>query len=85
MSPPLNSNSIKIELGAGRTLYVIRQDGTCEVILSLVEDSGKVAKRTRILLSLGEAIKVSRAMAALCMMDDLVPVDRLAATDEENE
>lgn len=67
------SSSLKIDLGDGKALYVVREDRSPEVIMSLVEqDQETVKKRTTITLQIGQAMQLARALAGLTTIDDIV-------------
>jgi hypothetical protein len=67
MSPILRTVRT-IQLSETERLDIVRQDGTAEVILSLVEERSHVQSRTAIHLTLKQAHALSRDLAGISMM-----------------
>jgi len=59
-----------IDLGAGRRLDAVRENGNDEVLLVLVEPDGKVTRRTKIVLTIAQASRLARALTGISCIPD---------------
>jgi len=66
---PYSRNVIRIDLDDDWSLHVVRENGNQEVILSLVNNEGKVTERTKVSLTIKQAIRLARALAGITALD----------------
>ena len=58
-----------VEVG-DETIYVVRENGNGEVILSLVAGKGAVTRRTTVRLTLKQAVRLARALTGIACIPD---------------
>jgi hypothetical protein len=59
-----------LDLGTGRRLDVVRENGNDEVLITLVEGSGRVTRRTKISLTTTQAVALARHLTGISCIPD---------------
>jgi hypothetical protein len=68
---PYSRNAIRIDLGEGHALYVVRENGNPEVIVSIVQPvTRKLTERLKLSLTVPQAMRFSRALASVATLDE---------------
>lgn len=89
---PFSRNSIRIDLGDGHALYVVRENGNPEVIVSIVQPiTRKLTERLKLSLTVPQAMRLSRALASVATLDEplrlpgVTPMPALDTDDEDTD
>jgi hypothetical protein len=89
---PYSRNSIRIDLGEGHSLYVVRENGNPEVIVSIVQPiTKKLSERLKLSLTVPQAMRLSRALASVATLDGplrlpgVTPVPELDPDEEDTD
>jgi hypothetical protein len=68
---PYGRNSVRIDLGDGHALYVVRENGNQEVIIAIVQPvTKKWTERRKLSLTIPQAMRLSRALASVATLDE---------------
>ena len=89
---PYARNAIRIDLGDGHALYVVRENGNPEVIISIVQPiTKKLSERLKLSLTVPQAMRFSRALASVASLDEVLrlpgitPPPELADDDDKGQ
>ena len=82
---PYSRNSVRIDLGEGHSLYVVRENGNPEVIISIVQPvTKKLTERLKLSLTVPQAMRLSRALASITALDGIDKLPGVSDLDEED-
>jgi hypothetical protein len=81
---PYSRNAIRIDLGDDHALYVVRENGNPEVIISINQPiTRKLSERLKLTLTVPQAMRLSRALASISALDELPKLPGLDDDDED--